>query len=72
MKFKYIRTSEILSGDVKEIEINTLEELIKFQKNSGSSIVVTIDEDNYASKNYDNPLDACYELILKLNELKLL
>ena len=35
-------------------------------------IVVTVNEDNYASKNYDNPLDACYELILKLNELKML
>ena len=35
-------------------------------------IVVTTDEDNYASKNYDNPLDACYEMILKLHELKIL
>ena len=35
-------------------------------------IVVTTDEDNYASKNYDNPLDACYEMILKLHELNLL
>ena len=35
-------------------------------------IVVTIGEDNYASKNYDNPVDACYELILKLRELKML
>jgi hypothetical protein len=35
-------------------------------------IVVTTDENNYASKNYDNPLDACVELILKLHELNLL
>lgn len=35
-------------------------------------IVVTINDYNYASKNYDNPLDACYGLILKLNELNLL
>lgn len=35
-------------------------------------IVVTMDEDDYASKNYDNPLDACYEMILKLQELNLL
>ena len=35
-------------------------------------IVVTIDEENYASKNYDNPLDACVDLIEHLNKLKLL
>jgi hypothetical protein len=35
-------------------------------------IVVTTDEDNYASKNYDNPVDACYEMIIKLNEQNLL
>lgn len=35
-------------------------------------VVVTVNEDNYASSNYDNPLDACYELILKLNKLNLL
>ena len=35
-------------------------------------IVVTINEENYASKNYDNPLDACYEMIIKLHELNLL
>jgi len=29
-------------------------------------IVVTVNEDNYASKNYDNPVDACYEMIIKL------
>ena len=40
MKFKYIRTSEVLSGDEKEIEINTLEELMEFQKTSGSSIIL--------------------------------
>ena len=35
-------------------------------------IVVTVNDDNYASKNYDNPLDACYEMIIRLNELKML
>ena len=35
-------------------------------------IVVTTDEDNYASKNYNNPVDACVAIIEKLNELKLL
>jgi hypothetical protein len=25
-----------------------------------------------ASDNYDNPIDACYEMIIKLNELNLL
>ena len=35
-------------------------------------IVVTINEDNYASKNYDNPLDACVAMIEKLHELKML
>ena len=35
-------------------------------------IVVTIDEDNYTSKNYDNPLDACVAMIEKLNELNML
>jgi len=35
-------------------------------------IVVTTDEDNYASKNYDNPVDACVAMIEKLNELNLL
>ena len=35
-------------------------------------IVVTTDEDNYASKNYDNPLDACVDMIEKLHELKML
>ena len=35
-------------------------------------IVVTVNEDNYASKNYNNPLDACYEMILKLHEMNLL
>jgi len=35
-------------------------------------IVVYVKEASYASKNYDNPVDACYELILKLNELNLL
>lgn len=35
-------------------------------------IVVTTDEDNYASKNYDNPLDACVAMIEKLHELKML
>lgn len=27
---------------------------------------------DYMTKNYDNPIDACYELILNLHELKLL
>ena len=35
-------------------------------------IVVTTDEDNYASKNYDNPVDACVAMIEKLHELNLL
>lgn len=36
-------------------------------------IVVTInDEDNYASKNYDNPLDACVDMIIKLKEKNLI
>ena len=35
-------------------------------------IVVTVNEDNYASKNYDNPLDACVDMVEKLNELNLL
>lgn len=35
-------------------------------------IVVTTDEDYYASKNYDNPVDACVAMIEKLNELKML
>lgn len=40
MTFKYIRTSKVLSGDEKEIEINTLEELIEFQTKSGSPIII--------------------------------
>ena len=35
-------------------------------------IVVSTDKNNYASKNYDNIVDACYEMILKLHELNLL
>ena len=35
-------------------------------------IVVTTDEDNYASKNYNNLVDACVAMIEKLNELKML
>lgn len=35
-------------------------------------IVVTTDEDNYASKNYDNPVDACVAMIEKLHGLKML
>lgn len=35
-------------------------------------IVVTVNEDNYASKNYDDPLDACYEMVICLKELNLL
>ena len=35
-------------------------------------IVVTTDEDNYASKNYDNPVDACVAMIENLHELNLL
>lgn len=35
-------------------------------------IVVTIKEENYASKNYNNPVDACVDIVEKLNKLKLL
>lgn len=39
-------------------------------------IVVTInnydDDYNYASKNYDNPLDACVDIIERLHELNLI
>ena len=35
-------------------------------------IVVTVKDDNYASKNYDNPVDACVDMIFKLKELKML
>ena len=35
-------------------------------------IVITTNKDNYSSKNCDNPVDACYEMIMHLNELKML
>ncbi|MDD6017167.1 MAG: hypothetical protein PUC18_12995 [Prevotellaceae bacterium] len=35
-------------------------------------IVITTNKDNYASKNYDNPVDACVEMIIKLHEQNLL
>ena len=35
-------------------------------------IFVTINDDNYGSKNYDNPVDACVAMIIKLHELNLL
>lgn len=36
-------------------------------------IVVTAkDDENYASKNYDNNVDACVEMIIKLKKLNLL
>lgn len=35
-------------------------------------IVVNVNDDNYASKNYDNPVDACVAMIEKLHELNLL
>ena len=35
-------------------------------------IVVYVNDESYESGNYDNPIDACYEMILKLNEPKML
>jgi len=35
-------------------------------------IVITTNKDNYTSKNCDNPIDACVEMIIKLHERNLL
>ena len=35
-------------------------------------IVVNVNDDNYASKNYDNAVDACVDMIIELHEMNLL
>lgn len=41
-------------------------------ENDGWNLYTTIDEKLFSINNADNPVDACYELILKLHEQNLL
>ena len=37
-----------------------------------ADMLFQLGEDKYASKNYDNPIDACYDMILMLHKQNLL
>lgn len=71
-----LRSVEICGGDTYAWSLAALLEALpeyNLQRTDWGNkteykIVVTINEDNYASKNYDNPIDACYEMVIRLHE----